>query len=363
MSIDSVQALVQALKQSQLLETAQVKELEALQYHCPDPRVMLRELLQREWLTAYQANQVLKGAAKDLILGPYLLLARIGDGVLGQVFKAMHRRMKRLVALKVIRAELLARPEAVERFYEETQIISQLSDPHIVHAYDAGPIGQTHFFAMEYVEGLDLETLIGQSGPLPFDVATDFVLQTAQGLQHAFERNLSHGDLKPANLLVTRTVGAGAPSGTGSWRSILASAPGGGALVKINNLGLTFLQTPGAVPAGTAAMPISPDYLAPERWQQPGAGDIRSDLYALGCIYYFLLSGRVPFAAGTVEEKRRRHLTEEPAPLQHIRKDVPAGTVAIISTLMAKRPQYRYQAPAEVVQALRAGRAPAAPER
>jgi serine/threonine-protein kinase len=358
MAIDSVPTLVNTLKQSKLLEEKQLKELATLQASYTDPRSLTRELVQRDWLTPFQANQLFQTGGRDLVLGPYVLMSRISDGALGPVYKALHRRMDRLVALKVIRAELLARPEAVEKFYEETQIISQLSDPHIVHAYDAGPVGQTHFFAMEYVEGVDLETLVQQSGPLPLDVAADFVLQTANGLQHAHERNLTHGDLKPANLVVTRAVSVGTTaSGSSSWRSLLAAASGGGALVKINNLGLAFLQAPGAAPApSSAASKVSPDFLAPERGQAGGKGDIRSDLYSLGCIYYFLLSGRVPFPGGTPVEKMRRHQSEEPAPLPSLRKEVPTGTVAVVTQLMAKRPPSRYQTPADVVQALSAQR-------
>jgi serine/threonine-protein kinase len=354
MAIDSVKALVNALKASKLLEPSQVKELDQLQAGFTDPKLLLRDLIQRELLTPYQANQIYQSGGRDLVLGSYVILARMGDGILGQVYKARHRRMNRLVALKVIRPELLARPEAVERFYQETQIVSQLSDPHIVHAYDAGPVGQTHFFALEHVEGVDLETLVQQSGPLTIDLATEFVFQTALGLQHAHERNITHGDLKPANLLVSRALGLGVPaSGSSSWRSILASAAGGGALVKINNLGLTFLQVGGdAATAGKG----SPDYLAPERCQQAAAGDIRSDLYSLGCTFYFLLTGRVPFPGGTAAEKMRRQQTEEPVPLALLRKDASAGIAAVISTLMAKRPQSRYQTPADLINVVNKGR-------
>jgi eukaryotic-like serine/threonine-protein kinase len=353
MAIDSVPALIAAIKHNKVLEGNQLKDLDALQAHHTDPRMMIRELVQRELLTPFQANLVNQGNAANLVLGPYLLLARISDGALGQVYKARHRRMNRLVSLKVIRPELLVRPEAVEKFYEETQIISQLSDPHLVHAYDAGPVGQTHFFAMEYVEGIDLEALVPQAGPLPLEVAADFVLQTAQGLQHAYERGLTHGDLKPANLIVTRTLSQVAGSPSASAKSILSAAAGGGALVKINNLGLAFLQAPGT--EATLATQVSPDYVAPERCQG-NKGDIRSDLYSLGCVWYFLLTARVLFPGGTPAEKMRRHVAEEPVPLLQIRKDLPTGTVVMLGTLLAKRPEQRCQTPAELSQALAAGR-------
>lgn len=350
MAINSVAALVNVIKQSKLLEGNPLQEFELLAKDYTDPKLLIREMIQREWLTPYQANQVYQGSAKDLILGPYIILARLGDGPLGQVFKARHKRMNRLVSLKIIRAELLAKPEMVEKFYQESQVISQLADPHIVHAYDAGPIGQTHFLAMEFVEGVDLEALVQQSGPLPTSVAQEFVLQTAQGLQHAGDRNIPHLDLKPSNLLVSRSVGtqAGPANASTSWKSLLASAAGGGATVKINNFGLTFLQSDGA-DAGARG---SPDFMAPERAHPGCKPDIRSDLYSLGCIFYFLLAGRVPFPAGTTAEKLKKHQTEEPAPLQQLRKDVPAGIVQVVATLMAKKIQNRYQTPADVVQVL-----------
>lgn len=298
MPIDSVPALVVALRESKLLEPNQLKELDGLQAKFADPRAMIRELVQREWLTPFQANMLFQGHGANLVLGPYILLARINDSPLGQVYKARHRRMNRLVALKVIRAELLARPEAVAKFYEETQIISQLSDPHLVHAYDAGPIGQTHFFAMEYVEGIDLEVLVTQAGPLGPAVAGDFVMQTAQGLQHAHERNLTHGDLKPANLLVTRTLSqVGGTNASTSAQSILSAAAGGGALVKINNLGLAFLQAPGAGGAAPAGQP-APDYLAPSAPQPAARATSARTSTASAACGTFCSPARCPSPAG-----------------------------------------------------------------
>ena len=358
MAIDSVKSLLAALKQSQVLDPNPLKELDAAAAAHTDPKAFIKDLVQREWLTPFQANQIYLGNGPELVLGPYILLTRLSEDALGQVFKARHRRMNRLVGLKIIRGELLAKPEAVERFYQETQHISQLSDPHIVHPYDAGPIGQTHFFAMEFVEGVDLETLVTQSGALPPHVAADFIGQAAQGLQHAHERGLVHGDLRPSALLVSRPLATnpGAPvGGSSSWRSILAAATtgGGGALVKIGNFGLTFLQSTDSQ-TGLAASRISPDYLAPERCTPNGKGDIRSDLYSLGCIYYFLLTGRVVFPGGTAVEKMRRHQSEEPVPVNLLRKDAPPEAVAVIAKLMAKRPQQRYQLPQEAAQALAA---------
>src|SRR5262249_51548490 len=135
--------------------------------------------------------------------GSYLIVERLGEGGAGQVFKARHLKMDRVVALKVIRKELLADAEVVGRFYREIQILSQLDHPNVVRAYDAGPAGPTHFLAMEFVEGTDLGKLVKKGGPLPVQQACEYIRQAALGLQHAHERGLVHRDIKPHNLIMS----------------------------------------------------------------------------------------------------------------------------------------------------------------
>src|SRR5262249_8564233 len=130
---------------------------------------------------------------------------RLGEGGMGQVFKARHRKLGRVVALKLIRKDRLAGPESVRRFYHEIRAASRLVHPNIVHAEDADEIGVLQFFAMEFVDGTDLAKLAKEHGPLPVDRACDYVRQAALGLQHAFERGLVHRDIKPANLLLAKS--------------------------------------------------------------------------------------------------------------------------------------------------------------
>src|SRR5262249_45277996 len=147
-----------------------------------------------------------QGKAGELRLGPYLLLERIGEGANGQVFKARHTTMDRVVALKVMRKDKLNTQQAVQRFYQEVKAAARLHHPNIVLAYNAGEAGGAHYFAMEFVEGKDLSRVVKESGPLPVARACDFVCQAARGLQHAFEQGLVHRDIKPSNLLLdTRT--------------------------------------------------------------------------------------------------------------------------------------------------------------
>lgn len=356
MPIDSVPELVRILSKYPLLESAQRDELEGiLKAQYTDPRTLSKELLLRGWLTPFQVNQLFQDRGPELMLGSYVIIERLTEGAVGQLFRARHQHMKRTVALQVVRPELLRNPEAVAQFYQEIQAVSQLSSQHLVAAYDAGPIGNTHFFAMEYVDGIDLERLVHQSGPLPVEQACEFIRQAALGLQHAAERGLLHHDLRPANLLLARMGGSGHGNSEGSSRKTRGDA-GSGPLVKIRNLGLTLIRqhtkhtrllaTPSGEPDAAAAV----DFLAPER--ATGTGDVRSELYSLGGSFYFLLTGQVPFPGGSREDKLRRHQEEEPVPVELLRPEVPVEVASMVRVLMAKQPAERFQQPAEVAAVL-----------
>jgi serine/threonine protein kinase len=343
-AVTSIAVMVDAIRQTNLLTAAQLDELGQRRF--PDPRALGRELLSRSWLTAYQLNQLLLGRGGELILGAYVLMERLGEGGAGQVFKARHQKMSRVVALKVIRKDLLTDCEVVGRFYREIHVLSQLDHPNVVHAYDAGPAGPTHFLAMEFIEGTDLGKLVKQSGPLPAMQACAYIRQAAQGLQHAHERGLVHRDIKPHNLIMSVRDG----------------------LIKVADLGLarlpravnqeaTSLLTGGIRSSGTltpenAALVGTLDYLAPEQALSFHKADIRSDIYSLGCTLYYLLTGQSPVAGGTLAEKLMRHQQAEPPPVAQFRNDVPAALVGVLDKMLAKRPEDRYQTPAELASAL-----------
>src|SRR5207249_1508329 len=140
----------------------------------------------------------------------YVLLERLGEGGMGQVFKARNWKLGHVVALKVIRKDRLARAEvgAVRRFLREIRAASQMSHPNVVRAHDADEIDGTLFFAMEFVAGTDLGRLVKREGPLPVELACEYVRQAALGLQHAHEQGLVHRDLKPGNLLLAGKASA-----------------------------------------------------------------------------------------------------------------------------------------------------------
>ncbi|MCC6421524.1 MAG: serine/threonine protein kinase, partial [Gemmataceae bacterium] len=330
----SVDDLVRLLLDGGLLEPEQRAALDGLQAAFPDPRALARELVQRGWLTPYQVNRLMQGRVEEMLLGPYVLLEGVGEGGMGQVFKARHRVMNRVVALKLIRKEQLDSGAAVQRFRREIQAAGQLAHPNIVMAHDAGQVGERHFLVMEYVAGVDLGRLVRQQGPLAVPQACAAARQAALGLQHAHERGLVHRDVKPSNLL-------------------LASD----GVVKLLDLGLA---RPFAVPGPSGAeltqsgvVMGTPDYLAPEQALDPRAVDIRADIYSLGCTLYFLLTGRPPFPTeGSLTQKLLWHQHADPDAVEAARPDVPPALSAVLRRMMARRPADRYQTPGEAAAAL-----------
>ncbi|MBY0528532.1 MAG: protein kinase [Gemmataceae bacterium] len=331
--------LVDVLAQLHLLDDTQHDEtVRQLQPQFGDARSLARELIRRGWLTPYQVNQLFLGRGNQLLLGSYILLERLGEGGMGQVFKARHQTLGRIAALKVIRKDRLSNREALHRFQREIQAVSQLSHPNVVVAFDADQAGDTHFFAMEYVEGIDLGQLVKRSGPLGILQACDFIRQGALGLHHAHERGLIHRDIKPSNLLLSTKD----------------------QLVKVLDLGLARLERdadgdPSTTLTQQGSLMGTPDFIAPEQARNSHRIDARADIYSLGCTFYYLLTGQVPFQAETSTEKLYKHWFEEPKPLEELRSEVPPATVAVVRRLMAKKPEDRYQSAALLAAALTPG--------
>jgi serine/threonine protein kinase len=214
--------------------------------------------------------------------------------------------------------------------------VTRLRHPNVVSAFDDNPIGATHFYAMEFVEGTDLHKLVQLTGALPVGQACDFVRQAALGLQHAHEHHLVHRDIKPANLVRI----------------------GDSSLVKILDFGLTRLRSaPGQAGVSEAVtregvMIGTADYVSPEQSRDARTVDIRADIYSLGCTFYYLLAGRVPFSGGSLLEKVYKHLNAAAQPVHEVRPEVPVEVSAVVQRMMAKQPGDRYQTPAEVAGAV-----------
>jgi serine/threonine protein kinase len=338
----STTALLDTLAATPLLTPRQREEVvRVLRSQFPEARALAQELLRRGWLTPYQVNRLLQGRGGELQLGPYIVLERLGEGGMGEVFKARHPTMDRLVAVKKIRKDRLATPNAVQRFHQEVRAAARLAHPNVVYALDTFQAGDAHVLVMEYVEGIDLARLVQKSGPLPVAQACEYIRQAALGLQHAHERGLIHRDIKPHNLLVASTTVGGTQF----------AEP----VVKILDMGLARLIDAGEDTTSLTqegAVMGTPDYIAPEQARHSQSGDIRSDLYSLGCTLYFLLTGWPPFPTGTLAEKLLKHVMEQPEPVERLRPDVPPAVGAVVRRLLAKRPEERFQTPRELAEAL-----------
>jgi serine/threonine protein kinase len=283
----------------------------------------------------------------------YKVLAKLGQGGMGHVYKATQERLNRLVALKIIRKESMSQdPRAVRRFQREAQAAAQLSHPNIIVIYDFNQSGSTYYIAMEYIEGVDLHQLVQDYGPLPLDLASDLILQTASGLQHAHEAGMVHRDIKPSNMMVALPKGgyAQASPGEAGLRALLQKS-----VVKILDMGTALLaqglDTDSAKTQHGTLMG-TPDYLAPEQAMDSHSVDIRADLYSLGCTFYYLLSGKAPFGQYPLMKKLMMHQSVLPNPVREFRPEVSPHIEMVVHRLMAKRPEDRFQTPADLVEAL-----------
>lgn len=301
-----------------------------------DVESLARELVQQGTLTRFQAINIYQGRGKGLVYGEYIVLDKLGEGGMGQVYKAKHRRMKRIVALKVLPPGAVNSAKAVQRFHQEVEVAARLSHPNIVIAHDAGEAHGRHYLVMEYVEGCDLSSYVKKNGPLGVEQATNVVLQAARGLAYAHSLGIIHRDVKPSNLLIDRK-----------------------GRVKILDMGLARFDNPladGGPPSseltGSGEVMGTVDYMAPEQAQDTRQADHRADIYALGCTLYRLLSGKPPYQGDTMIQKILAH-REQPVPsLQSIRSDVPEVLDRLYQKMMAKDPAERISSLDNVVTTL-----------
>ncbi len=338
------------LRQSRLLDEEQFRQAEALPGATAG--ALSDALIDGGLLTPFQAHSLERGEPRHLVLGPYHIQDELGRGGMGRVYKALHTVMGRVVALKVIAPERLDSPTALDWFRREVRTLTRLQHPNVVMAFDANEAEGLHFLVMEHVEGSSLDAVVRRQGPLPWAQACEVMRQAALGLQHAHEKGMVHRDVKPANLLLpTRPTGE---LPTDPWLSASDKGPGAAAppAVKIVDFGLARLQDGGATLAGGDGFFGTPDYVAPEQCRDVHAADVRSDLYSLGCTFYFALTGRPPFPGETAMDKLLAHLSDDAPSVLELAPEVPPVVAGIVARLMAKDPGDRFQTPAELARAL-----------
>jgi serine/threonine protein kinase len=334
-----LEQFVQQLTHSGLMSAAEVA---SFQQSLPadrrpkDAETLARELVQANRLTKYQASAVYQGKTKGLVFGEYVVLDKLGQGGMGVVLKAQHRRMKRVVAVKMIAGAALKSPDAVKRFYREVEAAARLDHPNIVTAHDASEHEGVHYLVMQFVEGKDLAAIVKERGPLPVAQAVDCVLQAARGLEYAHAQGIVHRDIKPGNLLLD-TAGTVKILDMGLAR--VAGLEGDPHAEKLTQSG----QVMGSV-----------DYMAPEQALDTHTADARADIYSLGCTLYRLLTAEAPYKGESLAKILIGHQLSPIPSLCKARSDVPPQLDAIYQKMVAKRPEDRQQSMAEVVAELEA---------
>ncbi len=304
-----------------------------------DEATSLQELLpllvEKNLLTPFQAGRVESGKLFGLIVNNYRVLERLGAGSMGVVFKAEHVRLRKAVAIKILAPSYDQDERILSRFYSEIRAIARLQHPNIVAAIDAGATAEgglespsLHYLVMEYVPGQDLEEYVVDQGPVSVTKACDFMYQIASALEESHRHQLVHRDLKPSNVRVT-------PDGQ----------------AKLLDFGLTRhrqnrLTEPGLL-VGTV------DYMAPEQAQDSSTVDIRADLYGLGGILYWCLTGKLPFpSTGNLAQNLASRQTEPPPSIRKVRSELSDELDLVLSKLLAVKPEDRYATPRQVMQAL-----------
>ena len=322
-------SLVEFVEQLVSSHLATEAELRAVRDGLPDAKrsdtqEFARELVRQKMLTAYQATAVYQGKAQSLFLGSYVLLDKLGQGGMGLVFKAEHRHMKRVVALKVLPPSSTKSPDVIKRFHREVEAAARLAHPNIVTAFDAGEANKVHFLVMEFVDGSDLSQVVKKQGPMPHDKAVQCILQAGRGLEAAHAAGVVHRDIKPANLLLDKL-----------------------GVVKILDMGLARLDEgvggSGAGMTQTGAIMGTVDYMPPEQALNSKNADARADIYSLGCSLFYLLTGRPPYQGDSLMEKLLAH-REHPIPqLRPLCDGLPEPLDAVFQKMVAKNPADRYQ--------------------
>jgi serine/threonine protein kinase len=299
-----------------------------------DDRDALGDFLEQIGLiTAFQAGELRNKRIADLVMDNYLILDRLGEGGMGTVFRARHKRMRRIVAIKVLNPEIQENADHLQRFQREIETLARLNHQGVIQAYDAdfGPSG--FFLVLEFVEGSDLDGIVRKHGPLPVSEAVDAIIQSAKALQYVHDQGMVHRDIKPQNLMRNRQGN-----------------------IKVADLGLVRLteaesaedhNKQGLTQQFTIAGTL--EFMAPEQAENTSGADNRADIYSLGCSLYYILTGKNVYTGKSVMDKLMAHMTHPIPSIREIRPDVPEKLDAIFKKMVAKTVDQRYQTMNEVV--------------
>ncbi|MBL8794153.1 MAG: serine/threonine protein kinase [Planctomycetia bacterium] len=329
----TIEAFLEVVRQSELVDA---KRLQACVQRAnaakppATPRELSEFMVKDGLLTNHQAVLLVKGRHDCFRIGPYRILERLGFGATSNVYLCEHRATHARVAVKAMASGKTKDPVALKRFYREARAASSLDHPNIVRVRDVDWDDSAEFMVMDYVDGASIQDIVQRFGAMDPTRAAHYISQAALGLQFAHEAGLVHRDIKPGNILIDRT-GA----------------------VKILDMGLArFLQEDDAR-LTTGEVLGMPEYLSPEQAVDSHNVDRRADIYSLGAVFYFMLTGKAPYfeeksSAGKLLSKEKR----PPKPIKELRPEVPDELVAIVERMMAKKPDDRFQAARDIEDAL-----------
>ena len=277
--------------------------------------------------------------ATDLVgqkIGPYQVLEKIGQGGMATVYRGFHAELDRYVAIKVLAGALPTTPELIQRFQREAKTIAALRHPNVVQVYDFGPLGDTYYLAMEYVEGSDLQAEMRRRGEAEQPFSREEILhllgQVAEALDYAHGQGVIHRDVKPGNVLLTA-----------SGQPILTDF----GLATLRRTRATLITTIGQNVLGT------PEYTAPEQALDAQAANPQSDIYSLGCILYELVTGHLPFEGDSALSIALLVISSDPMPPRGHVPDLPVAVERVILCALDKEPKRRFVTARTMVEALR----------
>jgi serine/threonine protein kinase len=295
----------------------------------PSDRQLANRLVEMNVLNAWQAKQLLDGRTK-FDLNHYRIVDSLGQGGMGQVFKAQDSETGRIVAVKVLPRDK-STPDAIANFTREIRTLASLDHPRLVAALNAGRDGKVHFLVTEYVPGMDLRKLVRREGPLGMTAAANIIYQVAEGLEYAHNQGMIHRDVKPGNVLVT-------PEGEAKLSDLGLAGPLEGGRESDPRFGKVV---------GTA------DYLSPDQITTPWQPTPGWDIYALGCTLYYAVTGKVPFPGGTTSDKAMAHCKLRPLDPRRLNPRLTAEFVDMMADMMAKDATQRIPSAAAVKERLK----------
>jgi serine/threonine protein kinase len=330
----ALETFLSQLSDSGILLEEKFKVVVSKKNNFANGEALARDMIKSNLLTKYQAEQILGGRTKHLVMGKYQILEKIGAGGMGQVYKAYHSGTGRVVAIKVILSKSKIDPEVVRRFEREVKAAAKLVHQNIITVFDADQINGRVFMVMEYIKGNDLAAIIAKKGKLGLPDTINYILQIANGLKYAHDQGVIHRDIKPGNIIVDANKN-----------------------VKIVDMGLAKIETDSnhediSMLTGATAIMGTVDFMSPEQGFSSRDVDARADIYSLGATLFYLLTGKFMYAGNSAFAKLLAH-RESPIPsLCSAMPGLPLELENIFSKMVAKNAADRYASMAQVISAL-----------